>query len=302
MAFGKPWALVVVAFFCGAEAAYPTTFPFENEKLQVAVPLASTPSYKFDEDDPGGYFYTHVIEKVLDEADIEAGYCTSSSGALMFAYASFNYPPVLNKIIYNCTRGENEKIMDKQFLGQVGTDKICEVNNCCKDLIGLPGTSLVSEPKVQTYSTWSEIKSSGSCPEAMSEEMYCTIFSYGLSKTCMEQWVSVTDRLFVFPCYDTFVNYIQSCKLYKLTGYYLPMYEPEDYWSKQSGEQNTAVTGLWDMGDKVCRPYSYFYPEFALADSSSDSGSESEDSGTDSGSALTSMLFFLVSMPLSLFF
>merc|ERR1711865_56926 len=102
------------------------------------------------------------------------------------------------------------------------------------------------------------------------------MFSKGV-ELCYEQYVSHTDRLFIFSCYDGYYNYLMGCKVYSATGLNVsPEYEPEAYFGESSPIELNAWYSVRWMPDKVCTPYSYFHPGNAKA-------ADADDSDTKSG-------------------
>merc|ERR1711865_302424 len=277
-------ALVAVGMSVPAKASYPSAYPFEMESVVPPAPLSATPSWAADDADPGGYTYTFNYMRTELTGDGRGDghnddFCFAASGMLVhYLQAKASAPPVLDATVWNCTR-RGHIISADTFWGTLGDAKICEVGECCKHLYGFP-TYFSAEPMANFNEHDGTVYAAGMCAEPYSEELYCTKQDNGLRYACFEQFLTDTERLHTFPCHDMFYNYLINCKLYAQTGYAEDTFaEPESYTTSSSPDQLNAWTTVYMIPDKVCTPYSYFYPETATKPSVSEGGNVEEVCG-----------------------
>lgn len=255
MIFWIPLLLIISA----SAEQYPSTYPFENEREPPPTLRPSTPSYTFDESDEGGYNYAHG--ETLELVEDMLPFCWAISGIEMWFFTSQGIPPVIPSTSwFNCTASNGVPLGPDSYLGVVDNKVICEKGECCSEYMGIMSES--AEVNSQRYEEKSKLSRAGVC-EAFHEGLYCVSFSNSLSKYCLEQIISVTERQVILPCYDSFYYYFMSCKLYKRSGYTLEGRESAKYVDGCTPEENTAWGSLNGLADRVCRPYSYFFPEFS---------------------------------------
>jgi len=256
-------AVAVAGLHGTVASSYPTAYPFENEINVPIAPLASTPNWSFDDEDTGGYIYTYAY--TYDVPD-EPFYSFTSRGCISHILkAKQGAPPLLPQSVWNCTARE-KPISSATYYGIVADVKICEVEDCCKEFLGL-NAFFSAEPMDQFYDRDAAIFNDGSCDEMYSESLYCAKFDNGALRACYEQYEVYGERLLVGPCFDSLVDWlINNCKLYRVAGYNEdPFFEPESYNSEQTPEESISHTGLQVFPDRMCHPYSYYYPETAKA-------------------------------------
>jgi hypothetical protein len=271
-----------------ATAAYPSTYPFENESLVPAAPREATPSWTFDDADAGGYVYTFMYKYVVTEEEIPK-FCFLGNGAWAHQLVvRSEVAPLHPYTIFNCTE-KNYILGDYSFLGEVAGQKICEQGECCKEYYDTVTYWALDEPYIPYYEAVASVYEDGACTEMFGEEVYCPWMSSGQQWGCIEQFVSLTDRMVLYPCYDSFYNFFMGCQLYKVSGYmWRSENEPAQYVEDSSAEETNAGNSVYFCPDHVCRPYSYYYPEYAKSDSSSvGSGSGSKQSEESPASYLT---------------
>jgi len=259
---------VALASCVSAIDTYPSSYPFENESYQPSAPMAATPSltYKDDGSDPGGYGYHYIYTRLIVEEDIP--YCVWNSGAMKW-YAVFHreWPDEMADYYFNCTKSGNGAVMGVDtFPGKILEYTWCDPEDCCKEYYGLiakRGTG----PNPERHDKIQERFTGGVCDygETYHEAVYCAQVSDDFTSWCSEQTISVTERAVVTPCYDHYMIWIfQACKLYKTTGNFVELFEPPVYTSLSTVQENQAAYLMkYQMNDKICRPYSYYFPETA---------------------------------------
>lgn len=276
-----------------ASAAYPSEYPFENESVVPAAPRASTPSFTFDDTDAGGYIYTYAYMKTITEDELGT-FCFFNS--LFWAHQLVirsDLAPVLPDSNFNCTAKGNF-LGPASYFGTVADVKICEEGQCCKDWWNVLTYWNQDEPYQPYYDTIGKVYEDGGCDEMFGEHVYCMFMNSGQSQGCAEQYVTLTERQVLNPCYDSIWHHYSGCKLYTISGYiFRPSTEPVAYIEDSSADEVNAANGLYFCPDRVCKPYSYYYPEFAKSASSS-SESDSGDSGNsaDSGDSSSASTLF----------
>lgn len=281
-------ALLLLAGF--SAASYPAEYPFENESMVPAVPLAATPSWTFDEADPGGYLYTFGYKLDITEDMLPFTYGMTGFSSHMNVVRS-DLPPVEELSRWNCTAMGNA-LGPYSYFGVVADVKICDEGQCCEGSWGANTLFDVSSPYGPYYDDVGKTEEDGGCQDMFDENVYCTIMSAYHNWACLNQFVSTTEREFVYPCYDSFYNHYMSCTLYKNVGtMWRPELEPEAYLAQSSAEEINAANAVFWTPDHVCHPYSYFYPDSAKITSS---GSESAESTEASESAESSAGAFAV--------
>jgi hypothetical protein len=285
--------ICAVALLAGFSAAsYPAAYPFENESNVPPAPLEATPSWTFDDADPGGYMYSFAF--MFDITDEMFPFSYGTTG--FFSHTNVvrsDLPPIEDISRWNCSAMGNE-LGPYSYFGVVSDVTICEEGECCKGSWGASALFDVSSPYAPYYDDISKVEDDGGCPEMFDEHVYCTFMAAYHPWGCTNQFVSTSEREFVYPCYDSIYNHYSSCTLYKNVGtMWRPSIEPEAYIAQSSAEQINAVNGLFWVPDRVCHPYSYFYPDTAKTSSSGSEGSVSEtaESSADSESSAVGFAF-----------
>lgn len=287
--------LAAFVAFAGLSSAatYPSQYPFENESLVPSTPRPATPSWTFDESDEGGYMYTYGYMFDFTE-DLLPTFCFGNNGFYSHQMViRAGSPPINPAYIFNCTNN-GHKLSANSYFGTVADVKICEEGECCQDWWDTYTWYAQDEPYLPYYEDIGKAFTDGGCPEMFDEHVYCAIMASSQQLGCFDQYISLTDRMVVYPCYDDMYNHYSACTLYKVTGYFFrPQTEPVSYTEESSADEVNAMNALYFCPDRVCHPYSYYYPEYAKGSSSSGasgasgaSGSESDSSSTDSGAAV----------------
>jgi len=312
----KTFSLILAAV-CFANAEYPTTYPYENERFDVSGPHAETPSRTFDDADPGGYVYYYAYELQTDISwTVDGFFCFVTSGVFDHEYVVLNdwaiveIPGSITPYEWsNCTYrwtpyndytyDDTSTFVPTSWNNELEGHKFCEKDECCKDMVGLLaglyGNKVLDDEQVVE----SAIYKNGLCDNLYDEQVMCGIFSRGLSTHCIDQFITHTDRLYVFACYDGYYAYLLNCKVYMASGLVGTVgYEPEAYYGESTGEELNAWASVRLFPDKMCHPYSYYFPEFAK-DGSSSEGSVSISSSEvsevlESSSKIITFLSFAV--------
>jgi len=102
---------------------------------------------------------------------------------------------------------------------------------------------------------------------------------------CQNLYLSGSERLTVRPCFDTFMHFFSSCTIFVNSNPTSSKYEPSSYMAKLSGAQLVVVQSLYRAPDKVCNPYSYYYPSLFPSSSSTASSASSKSATSTSGAS-----------------
>jgi len=231
---------------------------------------------------PGGYYVRlmYCDPYADDRANIKLGMTALKDSSLGFnecrANAWFMYSLFKREgtaiTTRNCSKGSTDRFRDYTF--KLPTEiKINNVNicksgkQCCemfKDTQSGTGWAIKKVDVIQDYQTV------GGCTDITKEK-------YGEAYICSEIWPMYNcntyfskgksnARLLVRACYDLGVNFLSACKLFK-TGalvaatFTMKKYDTEEYLSKQSASQLMSMHSLYVSPDRVCHPYSYYFPE-----------------------------------------
>lgn len=278
-----PTLLAFVTVLCTVRAqTYPAEYPFENEKSVVPVPMPASPSFTYDDADPGGYYYTYFF--LLTEIP-EFPYCFAGMGAEYYSAVIRreveDRPPRLPFDTYNCTlKGSDFVLSAASFPGDiVGSQVSCEKEGeCCAQWYGTPAFWDGAEDtwmKDFMNAEWE----AGVCSGDWTEQIYCLLMDQSATTNCYEyvvdQSARINDRL--SGCYDQRYYNVAQCPVYMETGLKYEGNEPPAYFEESSANELNAHTSMWINPDKMCLPYSYYYPEFAKSGSESSSESASTD-------------------------
>lgn len=285
---GSSVLAVSLLFFAGAQASYPSAYPFENEAVVPPAPAAATPAFTFDDQDPGGYVYSFAYSQEIPEVP----FCFTQTGLIAHQLVvRQGAPPMLPMSLWNCT-ARNFPISATTYINKIAEIEICPADKCCEHTWGLLAF-FNNEPLVANYEQLSSAHTDGLCDEIFSEDVFCLLYNNGHSFACHESFPSPSERQVVYPCHDSVYNYQMQCKLYQGTGYkYRPETEPEAYYDTMSAEQINSWNGLYMSPDRVCQPYSYYYPDTA----------KSGSSGSSAASSALSRSLGVVAVVLALFF
>lgn len=281
---------VLAVFFIGNAAAqlYPDTHPFENEAVIPPAWPAATPSLSFDDSDPGGYIHVYAEQLKYFGGTItmdECPYCPCMNGFYMYLYvAIFEIPPMDPPDDWNCTLiGYFWKASD--WTGVVAGERVCDVGSCCSTIVGEAKYS----DDTADYESWLNNRVEGSNCGTPTHDLYCLLVGGDFWINCLEYTPTPTDRVYTVPCYDNLFLFYSDCQLFSVEFPITYAKEPPLYYGSLTVSETISVETYQLIQDKVCHPYSYFFPSSnspAGADSGADSGA-APPSSSDSSSAAT---------------
>jgi len=275
---------------CGVVfGAYPSTYPFENESfVPVEVP-ASTPDFSFNADtDPGGYIYRgniamEIFGGTLTDDDIP--YCNHSNQYSMWLMVMvYGTPPVLPFQTWNCTTS-GLTFVDSDFTGIVNNEKICNVGSCCTAMMGLPKFG----SDQMTWHSWADDRAAANlCDVPQTEALYCVLVGGHYQANCYEYYPGPSDRIYMQVCFDNIIHYWLTCTVFKSAyafSYVAGSQDTPIYQAKLSPEESMSFDAVFTLADRLCHPYSYFFPETLQGQSASSAATSSTSSDTSSESS-----------------
>merc|ERR1711865_466771 len=94
------------------------------------------------------------------------------------------------------------------------------------------------------------------------EQVYCLLMDESATTSCIEYVIDQTARINnrMNACYDARYILLLSCPVYVAAGLYYENNEPDSYFEASSPEELNAHTSIFISPDKICQPYSYFFP------------------------------------------
>jgi hypothetical protein len=273
------------ALFIGAcSASYPLSYPFENEGIEIPAPREATPSWTFDGDDPGGYVYAYGYNYVPTETP----FCFTEVGKIAHhLVGTFEAPPVLPDTLWNCTAREYPLNADT-YLYEVNGATIGN-SGACSDFYG-QFAYFGNEPSLGDYEGFAADLEAGLCENYYNDGAFCLLFSMAANWACFEHFEVLGERQYMYPCYDSMYQHLMQCAAFRTAGYWSEFFikaEPEEYINDSTVPEQLAWFGVYNGPDRVCNPYSYYFPETAKGTSSS----ESAGSADDSSSGIVAVLF-----------
>lgn len=285
------------AVYCDS---YPAEYPFENELTAPPAPRAQTPSYTFTDGDVGGYIYTYAyMRSEIKDFPFSFHY---NSHFNCWGLVNLHDAPIVNGYplrdvqVYNCTaKGDAFLLSEETFPGIFKGETVCEKGECCNQWYGTYGFWGGDAPDTWMLDKTETEYDTGTCSDGITEPMYCLMGEWWSHAGCIEAFVSESERVNsrVVPCYDISVHWYFSCPVYKVAGIIFDDREPAVYNEESSPEENTAHSSFWHTQDKVCHPYSYYFPDFAKTSSTSTASTASTASEVQSSESSASSLFLL---------
>jgi len=301
---------------------YPTTYPYENEKDAGSLPSVedlpdATPSKKPDDaNDPGGYF--KLFDKCTLWNTISADkpfsplMCEGAEFALNYEVGSMTWGKAATDK-FNCTKacfasgsddGKTMTPITQKPYGFDVMDKVMVDNepgwcpsktNCCPHhadfLEKMQGNGCYRQFDTNTLNN--RFKAMGSyykplgCPEHTTISNWCHQ-SYKTTQLCTNQYLSPSKRVTIYACPDTYWLYFSQCPVLMAKPGSSDYFEPLPYISKLSGAQFIKLRALHNHIDKVCHPYSYYYPSMGKTPASSSAASSSVSAASSSVAAASS--------------
>jgi len=282
---------LAVGLFSGfASAAYPATFPFENESTEIVGPLAATPSDSYDEDDSGGYIYTYFYALT----EVSTTDCFVNNGANRYRFkVQWGIPPIMPTSQFNCTaKGpifDEDTFDSDEFAGQ----KMCDdgPKSCCPQFRGEKKYRANTDAHMENDILMLEgFQETGLCTETFHVGSFCSLFNDNAIFWCNEQILGDLERTIENTvCFDSWTHWLlDNCPVFSAAFPVLEGLEPDHYMQSMSNAENIGWLGIHWLSDKVCLPYSYFFPETAKAtEDTADDDDETEKSAdaTESDSA-----------------
>jgi len=285
-------AVVGLMLVVPALGQYPSTYPYtSSDVVPVSLPTG-TPNFKFDDTDPGGYTeFVNTCDFNQFEEELAAGNFVPSVDCSVFA----NYMATVMQIshtfkgVYNCS---GRDVLEAGYLEEYAADVMgsqpCDPATCCSDYFGL---YLWNDARQSTTEMWNGVGKAAMC-DSLPEPVYCQSM-IGFSNYCMQQYITVTERSAVLPCSNVFYMMYLSCDVWVSTGVAPKRFEPEPVEASFSPLEQFTTAAYVFGPDHICRPYSYYFPDFAVVDTDTSSTDTTSDEGEESAVASFMMLFVM---------
>jgi len=281
-----------------AVASYPASYPFENESYVPADVPAGTPNYAYDDTDTGGYVYTGAFTLSLFDGtltDDDFPYWPHQNGFAWYNLVSqYAAPPILPASVFNCSLNDLF-FKPADYTGMVNGKKVCNTGECCEYLMGQPK---FGDDQLSWHDWFDQRVAAGMC-DLISEDIYCVMVGGHFHLNCMQYYLAPTERLVkVLACYDSWTLYYLTCPVYKQAYTYMIVLEPDQFMDSLSAEENIITDCGAFAQDRLCHPYSYYYPQTTSdseseTDSSKTSSTASSDSSAAASLAVVATLFLL---------
>lgn len=276
--------LISFAFACEA-AVYPSTYPFENEPLSPPILPESTPDYSYDMDnDPGGYI-TKIYKCDLNDPEFmteaHGNYWDYCEYQQMYAfYATNGAATAFGVAAFNCS--EKREVTAADLGGVINSKTVC--TNCCPDVVG----QKVWGEDFGSYLSLIETATVNGVCDTVTHETYCvTCIAHAM--LCIQHFIDAGERTYVIACFDSVWHWLMTCSVFKTTGV-VELVKGEDtlpYLNSLSAVEQFVVFGFQYYGDRVCLPYSYYFPEATGVDPEKPGGEASDDE-----SSVVSLMLF----------
>lgn len=257
----KVFALALMVGVAAA-AAYPTTYPYENENfVPPNIAVVPEPNLTYDpETDTGGYVYYYAVKLGrFDGAvqDSDMPYCDQKNGFCQYALVNtFFCPPEFPIQIWNCTT-RNYIFDSADFSGMANGQKVCEVGACCSQYYG---QVKFSDDQMDWHSWLDDRNSAALCGDIAVEDNYCIWVGGDFQMNCIDYHLSALERLVVTACYDSFVRFYFDCTVFLSVYTPATIKEPPAFQDGMSNEETIIHDSISFLQDRICFPYSYYYP------------------------------------------
>lgn len=278
-------------------APYPSTYPYENENFVMPDLLERTPDETFSATDPGGYLLRQQRCDLNDPDWIEVwdkNYYDFCAYNMFYMYTIYGIESgIMGTAGWNCSG--NPLIAQSSLTGIINAKTVC--TECCSAIVG---QLEYANDYSSFHDIWNSVDSAGLC-DTMTEAAYCQTVTV-LPFLCIQHYIDAGTRTFIIGCYDATWQHLLTCSIYTNSGVteLIVGEEPDHYLNAMSPTQQFVVFGMAYHGERVCLPYSYFFPEYSKDSSSStpagDDGSAPADGDDDSSSLSLALGFFSVAL------
>lgn len=301
------FTLAAVGALSGAvTAAYPSTFPFESEIVLPTYPPVSTPSHTYDDKDPGGYFHTYIVLNEGFDKMIDDGRAWVTCGLYDHnTVISWGLDAPMPNPWFNCTDRGNYIDENTYNFDTISGTKYCDSPEvCCEEHHGkLKYRPDDSDAMDIDRELFEESYETGMCTSNLHQGAFCSLFNDYATVFCNEQVVDDTERGILQTCFDSQLNFLTHCPVFKSVATKVEGVEPEAYIEAMTVDEWWSHSSMFWMPDKVCHPYSYFFPEQSTADSKSASDSDddegsAQDSDSDSAASVVAASFAIIALVL----
>jgi len=243
-------------------AKYPSTYPWDNESFTPPSLPAGEPDFTYGKDDPGGYAVMAMNcdlndPKFFDDWLGDAyDFCGHGQHWLKVSYQITQLAPAN----FNCSY--TAPYTSSWWSGVINGKTVCNAGECCSALIGQPTYADMSADIDARIQTLADLSATGLC-DTISEPAMCHLAN-GNGFLCIQQYVTAGDRLYILSCMDSVVIWYTTCTTYMLSGLgeVIALDDTELYRACLTPIQSFMIYAVGYNFDRVCHPYSYYYPDF----------------------------------------
>jgi len=296
-------AAVCAASVGSASAAEYPAWPMENEKVDI-IPIdilpEATPSFKFDEEDPGGYTrYAYTCQFKQPFVSGESNVFDSCQPMLKQSEEWRNPNCSQSKTTFELLKEEGKDVYDivghkMQLDGTFSkTETYCNKGECCeyfnKKEAGVmfafdyPGAMKRMDYAINIFKT--KKCSTGNWYPSMCMRLFVN------NLWCMQNFLAPNKRHIIYPCPDAWLTWRLSCKLLvaSTVNQAEAYFEPITYMSKVSTRIWEQMQAVAYAPDRVCTPLSYWYPaEYGKSAATSAAAASTSAAAASTSAAVTS--------------
>lgn len=273
-----------------AKSVYPTMYPFEKETYKPPTLPETKPidSANFeDKTNPGGYLIRNMLcdpysddrlaysDASFKDTVPESYHAAKPPGFWECRAAGLNQwkrkGNAGTSASKNCSAlipTGGAKYSESSFYPDtLDGKKFCDASTCCKHMNGM----LINNPTriPNTFKHTEDLMQVGLCTELASEYHLCSYSTW--TSYCIEYYIggkTKNQRVNVLPCFDTSVRWLMKCPVFKKSSSslrgassILRDWDTDSYFALLSPEQVMVLYPTSKIHDRVCNPYSYYFPE-----------------------------------------
>jgi len=244
---------------------YPSKYSVSEEVYEqydnVEMPT-NMPDFTYADDDAGNYIGL-VYRANTWYGDAELGFHKDNWHWINTRTMSYFTMGVLKRaspatpmIVFNCSA--KPKFVSADVPTTWNGKKLCD-KECCSSF---DNTWAFTADWLEYQTSMETLLNGGACSD-VTEEFVCQLTYGKVLRNCLEQYVTESERAAMQPCHDNLMASFLSCKLYLQTGVetQITTFEPKNYRSSLTPAQTILAYTVAESPDRVCHPYTYYYPE-----------------------------------------
>lgn len=267
--------LVLASLAVSSSAAYPATFPFDTTTWGELPENQGYPDFSFSAED-GGYI-RYALSRDYDDYEYP-GFAASFDTLLYFPYFHYGFDMNMESIEAlavskkNCTLTTAE--IDLSVLEVIDGKNMC--TECCTKLFKAEDYLIFTDFAAGSLAYFESVPQLGVC-DTPNEFVVCLYTIGNVGNACFQNYLSSAERTVTKPCYDFMAMFQFSCKTYQVAGYPDRKYDIEAYYLSMSPAEQGLMMSVFHAQDKVCYPYSYYFPDSVLESEDTENILEEDD-------------------------